>query len=264
MNTITLNQTDKSIPESWTEVSISKFEMARPFIAEGITDEVKIKVLCTWLGIEVTQFLKQPLEVRAALLLCMDWMQLPNISESPIKMLRFEGVDYFLPEPQLSNVCLIEMAQAGTYWQRITGQTLDHPDIPNLIATLVRPEKTGEYQVPEWDGDRREKFNSAKLKKYAEIMARLPLEMKYSILVYLTQQFEAFNTRYKYVLEDANTTEIPTKAQKPVKGYMELIYSLSETKIFGSFDETCFANVHTVMNYLAKKKYENTVVDVAE
>ena len=114
----------------------------------------------------------------------------------------------------------------------------------------------GNTEDPEWNGDRREKFNSKLAEKRAKALQKLPVPIKIVVLQEFITGLRAVHNRYKEVYEQPGKGKVGGSRKGPGFGYLGLIDDLAEQGIFGDWEKTAFTNIHLPFFHLRKKYYD--------
>lgn len=142
----------------------------------------------------------------------------------------------------------------------------NNPDLlDRLIATIYRPKKANYNKVKDatnFDGDIREVFNKNHTENYSKILKELPFNIKYAIYLYIAscQNFIATNNALNIgggVTINLSSLFQPSESETDSGiGMIGTLYSLSETKVFGSIEEVANQNTYDVLTYLVHQSNE--------
>jgi hypothetical protein len=181
-----------------------------------------------------------------------------------------EGIIYHLPASGLTSLTGIEFANAEQLLkQAMAGTDPDTASIDHLVATICRPEKAGINQMdPEYDGDRREKYNGDIAKRRAVSFKALPMGLRVAILQWYVAEVHRLQKRYSIIWpppdeddeDDPDSVEI-VKPRNPMAGFgfTGILLDLAKTGAFGDWEKVAFTNIHTLLTFLAKE-----VIDAKE
>lgn len=179
-------------------------------------------------------------------------------SSSPIafiKSFRHRLCRYYLPDSYLNNAVCIEFIYADSYLEsiaRFEGDINKCEELNMLVATLCRPRKWFWWfrkRLSSYDGDIRERFNPSLMKSRAKRFEKLPLQWKLYVLAY-------FIACKKNIVEDpAYNLIFPQKKKKKKaeasneegSSWAEVLKDVAGTKLYGSYDETAWYNLHTML-----------------
>lgn len=145
---------------------------------------------------------------------------------------------FYGPGDELQELVLMEFALADTHYTNfvITGDEL-HLD--KLIACLYRPGKSKlEIKQPNWDGDRRQRFNPYQVDDTVKQIHRLSPKKKILILLYFAGCRGNMESRYPDLFSKKSSGSSGG-------GWTEFIIAAAGGK-FGDTDKTAYANVHTL------------------
>jgi hypothetical protein len=163
-------------------------------------------------------------------------------------------VTYLLPDDNFTNTTAIEVSMANIHYLSFT-----RPKQPNqmavlaLIATLCRPQRADLKKFrnsKDWNGDRREPYNTIKADERAPGFAKLPL----ATIMAITQYFEAMNGRFLKLYKDVYEPDPAADEEAPMyengEGLVTTLMDIAKTGVFGDFGNVCMQNSHTVWLYL--------------
>ena len=177
---------------------------------------------------------------------------------------------YFGPDDAMSNCTFAEYRSAYTFYKAYLSTNLED-DLNHMIAVLYRPKKRF-YSILKhlgyFDGQKRIRFtchsNPLFLEKRAKQIAKLPFAIRYGIFLFFSgcnenlskgsievdQQVIDLSILYKKSDTSSSTSDI---------GLIGLLFSLAETKVFGSLDETDNQNIYDIMLrlYQVVRQYES-------
>jgi len=186
--------------------------------------------------------------------------------DNKIPQFEYNNVIYYGPEDALLNITFDEILAAIEYFN-IYNKTLAVEDLNKLVATLYRPKKqdTETNILTNYEGDIRQEFYSTNIDLRAKKLENLPLHIKIGIKLF----FEAcinFIATAKNVTVQGNDIDLSvlfqgtasnkneTSKEKGI-GMLSVLFSLSETHVFGNKKETGKERYWTIL----LKLYQNHI-----
>ena len=165
---------------------------------------------------------------------------------------------FYGPKQALQDITFCEYRIAHSYYAAYIASHED-TDLNNLIAVLYRPAKRFLWLkklLPSFDGQERIPFTSKSnplfLEARARMIAKLPIAVRYGIFLFFSgcEQFLAKGT----INVDGKPIDLSIIYDNPDQGddspdigLIGILYSLSETKVFGSIEETDCQNLYDIM-----------------
>jgi hypothetical protein len=275
MDTLTVEGKPHQVASSWEELTEKQLLELVPVVfcrAESHGSRLAaLRLLIPSKALSKKQFKRLTTEQLYDLFRMVDWLWQSQPSGAQMREFSHRGVTYLLPEPNFSYVVGIEYAMADTYFNRFTrvkkagspgGKDPDLKALNMLVATLCRPQAAGlNRQDPEWNGDPREKYNAAIAETRAAAFRDLPLSIRVIALQCAIGGFRQLTKQYKAIFEKTEgEAGPPGGAASPASGsgnnYVEMLFDLAESQVFGDWEKTCFTPIHTLFAYLKKKKLE--------
>jgi hypothetical protein len=188
-----------------------------------------------------------------------------------LKKFRHNGFWYYLPGDNFTRESIIAFAFADEYFNNyVQGGETKFIDL--MIACIARPLGSNNYPALQFaEGDPREQFSTSRTEQRAKEFYTLPHNIKTTILLYFMGSKKYIHQHYevmfrKPVKEKQEVEETgqqkrissfgKKKIPKPNFNWIGIIYELSESGVFGNFDQVKNMFVHTCCYYLAKKRYE--------
>ncbi|AHM62318.1 hypothetical protein D770_20345 [Flammeovirgaceae bacterium 311] len=168
---------------------------------------------------------------------------------------------YHLPGDQLENATFVEYIYADNCLEAIAehqGDIRKCQALDELVATLCRPSKWFLFirmRMSNYDGDIRQRFNPAIMKRRAKFFRWLPIRWKLYVLSYFIACKISIveDPAYSYVFPKSKKAK--AKAADQGGGSLtELLKDLAHQKLYGSYDETAYQNLHTILTNL---NYDN-------
>jgi hypothetical protein len=165
---------------------------------------------------------------------------------------------YYGPQSGLQNCTFCEYRMAYSYFKSYIN-TEQEDDLNHLIAVLYRPQRKLFWlrkRLPGFDGQQRTLFTAKSNPRFLEVRAkqigRLPMSVRYGIFLFFsgcndymsTGEIEIEGNKIDLSLLYKNSS---SDKQDPGIGLVGLLYSLAETKVFGSIDETDNQNIYDIM-----------------
>lgn len=178
--------------------------------------------------------------------------------DNKIPEFKHNNVIYYGPTQALLNITFDELLAAIEYYNSFN-KTNNVEDLNKLIAVLYRPKKeeTTHNIISNYDGDIRQEFFATNVQLRAQKFENLPLPIKIGIKLF----FEAC-INYIATAENVNVSgnEInlsllfsgASSAEKGI-GMLNVLFSLSETHVFGNKKETGKEHYWTIL----LKLYQN-------
>jgi hypothetical protein len=260
MYTFRLDGRPHHVPATWAEVKPAQFFAAAPHLA---TDSVaaRVAVLRAWCPQLRPKDLRRLTPDQlwdVASLVGWAWQQ--EIDTTGVTEFRHRGIPYALPEPQLLDAEVIEYAVAQIYFHQFA-----HPQRPQaaaldqLVATLCRPLRADLQHVqrdPLWDGMRRERYNAKLAEGRAVELADAPLGVKIVVLHHFLAAQRFIHRNYKEVFKKAEAPTGPAPAKPRGSDgteLLELLASLAERGLYGTYEQTAHTSLHTVLFNLARE-----------
>jgi hypothetical protein len=146
----------------------------------------------------------------------------------------------------MKNTCAIEYHHCDFWLRRLERSLKKEEVIDTIIAGLYRPEGKGSSS-----DDKREKFDSKRIDFNLKHIRKMSPEDKIMILTWFIACHIEINKKYKPMFQAGD--EDAGEVKKENLGVLGLIFTVSETGIFGDFEKTCYTPVHTLFTYWTKK-----------
>ncbi|MGI4760515.1 MAG: hypothetical protein ACRYF0_07410 [Janthinobacterium lividum] len=190
----------------------------------------------------------------------MAWVWRQPLDTAGVPEFTHRGRTYQLPSPNLLDAVAIAYAMANIYFQQFAHPQRPHaPALDQLVATLCRPLRADFKTVstdPNWDGFRREKYNARLAEGRAGELADAPLGVKIVVLHHFLAAQKFIHAAYKEVFKQVEVPTGPAAAQaKPRHSngteLLELLASLAERGLYGTYDQVAHTSLHTVLFNLA-------------
>jgi hypothetical protein len=190
-----------------------------------------------------------------------------------LKSFIHNGIKYFLPGDNFTRESIIAFAFADEYFNAYV-ESGEMRFIDLLIGCIARQLGSALYPALQFaEGDTREHFSTSRTEQRAKEFKDLPDNIKTTILLYFMGSKKYIHKHYEIMFRKKEQDEIKEEVQtnepqkrmksfgkkkipKPNFNWIGVIYELSETGVFGNFDQVKHMFVHTCCYYLAKKRYE--------
>ena len=182
-----------------------------------------------------------------------------------------KSIEYHGPESALLNISFDEFLSAISSYNAYS-QTKDINDLNQLVATLYRPKKEDTYHnlLTNYDGDIRQEFYQSNVAIRANELNTLAPGIKLGIKLF----FEAcinYITNANDVSVHGNSIDLTvlfkgaTTQEKSI-GMLNVLFSLSETNVFGDMEKTGKQRYWTILlklyqNHLDAEKQKTQLED---
>jgi hypothetical protein len=245
------------IPNDWDKIEPHVAIAIAPYVLQGKESvSAKLKILEALVPSEVLPLLAnlKPEKVRL-MFPDIEWVFSKPILKSHIESFVVHNISYFLPLEKFTNVNLIEFSYATKAYDDLC-ENKSPIALNKLIASLCRQQKIDvDTSNPDFDGDIRERFNPYYLDKRADAFNDLSSELKSYFLLFFDGCSSHIVKTFKPLFSKENT-EGSDKPSTPNFGWLGTIMSLSDTHVFGNFEQTQYTNIYTALGYRLKKYYE--------
>ncbi|HEX8349094.1 MAG TPA: hypothetical protein VF598_03965 [Hymenobacter sp.] len=251
-----LNSKAHQLPQAWSEVNDKQVLQLAPYLHTDVsTPAARLAVLCI-LQPHLTQKVLRRMSPEDVLALARltEWVWSAPMDTCPVTEFEHKSVRYLLPEPVFESSSAIEYLMADHHFRQFARKQPVAGALEQLLATLCRPEKKDlDVLDPEWDGDRRQKYNAKVVELRAKELATLPVATKIVVLQYYVASQRAFHARYKELYKQQNRNEKKSGADF---GLLGVVHDVAREGLFGDFERTCLINVHTLFFHLLKTHRE--------
>lgn len=155
------------------------------------------------------------------------------------------------PADALTNATFLEYMHAQTHFCEYS-KTKNEEHLNKMIATLYRPSRSFLCKwLPNYNGEKRVKYNEYQVEKRAAKIARLPIEVRYGIYLFFkgveeflqSGEFEVNGNKIKLSVLYKKTED----SDEPGLGWTGILFTMAETNVFGSVEETAQQNLYDVM-----------------
>lgn len=252
MKQFRLNDQLHQLPTSWDELQERQVLALAPYLVGMPTAAAEqlevLRILCPALKAKVLR--KMAPEDVLTLLELTHWLWSAPMGKCPLSSFTLRGVEYLLWEPAFDNCVAIEYLMAEHYFRQFARKQPVAGALEQLVATLCRPRKQGlNERDPLWDGDRRERYNSKIAEARSRELKGLPVAIQIVVLQYYVASARAFHERYREIYRK------PEPGQRQSSGGFGLLGILDDVAgegLYGTFEQTCYTNVHTIFFHLLK------------
>lgn len=242
-------------PENWQECTpeqVRTFLLVRRIPEPDRKRAVQETLVQAYLGMTNEQWAKLVLgfEQWKTIKAFASWVYEKPLDEKPFDFFDFEGVRYWLPEPNYTNTTALELSLANMLYVEFAHPT--EPDltaIEKLIATFCRPVRSDweSFQIsPEWNGDIRQPFNQARMEATAKQLASLDISTKIAFLTYFEQMNTAFLEEYSQLFGE-NKTE---PRYEDGTGWLMILKSVAKDGLWNGFENVCKQPARTVWAFM--------------
>jgi hypothetical protein len=260
MQTFRLNERPYQVAGSWAELSPAQLFAAAPhLVTESVAGRLAVlRAWCPQLRDKDLRRLTADQLWDLLTLVAWAWRQEPDTAA--VRAFTHRGRTYCLPEPNLLDAVAIEYATALVFFQQFV-----HPQRPQaaaldqLVATLCRPARENLVymrELPEWDGQTREKYNGKLAQTRAQELADAPLGVKIVVLHHFLHAQRFVHRAYKDLFKKV---EVPTGPHAPKPKHsdgtemLEILAEVAESGLYGTYEQVAHTSLHTVLFNLAKK-----------
>ena len=176
---------------------------------------------------------------------------------------------YYGPDDALTNCTFYEYKEAYNFYRQYL-QDKDPHDLDLMIAVLYRPRKSLLFiqrLMPGYNGQERRQFNSKTnhgyLQHRARVISKVPFHIKMGVFLW----FESCENYLRNGIVKIDGNEIDFSilyknsepSGKPGIGLTGLLFTLSESAVFGNLEETSDTNLYDIMArlYQLKSDYDS-------
>lgn len=263
MQTFRLDGRPHQVPGGWGELTSAQFFAAAPYLSQD-TVAARHQVLRDWCPrLRDKDVRKLTAEQLWDVLTLVGWAWHTELETQGVTEFTHRGRTYQLPEPQLRDAVAIEYAMATVFFHSFA-----HPQRPQLaaldqlVATLcrpLRPDLAALQETPEWDGQRREKYNGKLAEARAKELADAPLGVKIVVLHHFLSAQRFIHRAYKDLFKKLETAPHTGPGKPPPPRHsdgtelLELLADLAERGLYGTYEQVAHTSLHTVLFNLAKQ-----------
>lgn len=251
------------VATSWAELTPAQFFAAAPHLSQDTVAgrHVVLRAWCPQLRDQDVRRLTA--DQLWELLDLVRWAWRTELDTQRVSEFAHRGRTYHLPEPLLKDAVAVEYAMATVFFHQFAHPKRPQPAaLDQLVATLCRPLRADLatlQELPEWDGQRREKYNGKLAEARAKELADAPLGVKIVVLHHFLAAQRFIHQAYKDLFKKAEPApENPGQpaAPKPISDgteLLELLADLAERGLYGTYDQVTHTQLHTVLFNLAKQ-----------
>lgn len=251
---------DRSLPENWDEIDSAKSIELYSFLLIKHPIISKLHILKFLLNLPDQIFYNLPPLVILELCDLIDWMD-KDKSSAQIESFTHNGTKFFFPKPKFQNGVAKEWPMADTVYQKAIDQN-DDKHLIRLLAIICREEEP-DLHAQRIRGDRRVKLEYVDHR--AELLKDVAPEIRLAALMYWSKTKASVHKMYgDWIFEipeededdiDEELDEVPGQ-NGPMFGWWSTYFLLAREGTFGTYDQVCNTNFHTICMYLVDKKKE--------
>ncbi|TXE18630.1 hypothetical protein ES692_06185 [Psychroserpens burtonensis] len=176
--------------------------------------------------------------------------------------IKINAKTFYGPTSALFNTLYGEYLQLLNYFTAFS-QSGNEQDLDNMVATIYRPKKAdyeAAKQSPDYDGDIRIKFNPNQTDDFAKDISKLPFPVKYAVFLFVASSQHFIATNNALDIGGGNTIdltllfEVSQTKEANSLGMIGTLYSLAETKVFGTAKDVANQNTYDVLAFLVNQK----------
>ncbi|WP_375418116.1 hypothetical protein [uncultured Hymenobacter sp.] len=261
MPTFRLDGRPHHLPERWAELSQAQLLAAAPQLAGPDSAAARLAIVRAWCPkLRDKDVRRLTADQLWDLLSEVGWVWREEVNTSALASFRHRGRVYLLPEAQLLDAVLVEYAMACVFFQQFArpGRQPAGPQaLDQLVATLCRPQAASlDVNDPQWDGQRREKYNGKIAEARAQELADLPLGVKIVVLHHFLQAKRFIHSAYPDLFKKLTPGAGPAPAPPPSSDgteALELLAELAERGTYGTYEQTATTSLHTIFFNQAKQ-----------
>lgn len=145
-------------------------------------------------------------------------------------------------------------------------KTKDEAFLDKIIATIYRPKKADYKKAKhqqDFDGDIRVKYNPNLTDVYVKSIKKLPFHIKYAIYLYVASCQHFIANNQQLAIGGGNSIDLTVLFNKEQVqdntnslGMVGTLYSLAETKVFGSIKEVAEQRTFDVLAFLVNQTHQ--------
>ena len=245
------------LPERWAELTGPQLQAAAPHLAHDSV-AARLAVVRAWCPkLRDKQVRRLTPDQLWDLCAQVGWTW--KLEAAALAQFEHRSRVYLLPEPQLLDAVLVEYALASVYFHLFAKPKAPQlTALDQLVATLCRPAAVGvDENDPNWDGQRRERYNAKLAEARALELADLPLAVKCVVLHRFLDAERFLHRAYADLFRKAEPAgEGPAPKPKPTGDgtqVLEVLAELAENGTYGTYEQASYTRLHTVFFNLAKK-----------
>jgi hypothetical protein len=263
MRTFRLDSRPYQVPDSWAELTPAQFFAAAPHLGQD-TVAGRHAVLRAWCPkLRDKDVRRLTAEQLWDLLDLVAWAWRTELDTQGVTEFTHRGRTYCLPEPLLKDAVVVEYAMGLVHFHQFAHSTKPQvAALDQLVATLCRPlhaDIAALQEDPEWNGQRREKYNGKLAEARAQELADAPLGVKIVVLHHFLAAQRFIHAAYKDLFKKVEPAAPagPGKPAPPRQGdgteMLELLADVAERGVYGTYEQAAQTQLHTVLFNLAKQ-----------
>jgi hypothetical protein len=262
MRTFRLDGRPYEVATSWAELTPAQSFVAATHLSQD-TVAGRHAVLRAWCPqLRDKDLRKLTAEQLWDLLGLVAWAWTTELDTQGVTEFTHRGRTYCLPEPLLKDAVAIEYAMATVFFHQFAHPQRPQPlALDQLVATLCRPVRediAALQEDPEWDGQRREKYNGKLAEARAKELANAPLGVKVVVLHHFLAAQRFIHKAYKDLFKKVEVAApAPSKpAARPTSDgteLLELLADVAERGTYGPYEQLTHTQLHTILFNLAKQ-----------
>ncbi|GAB3802960.1 hypothetical protein GCM10028819_32100 [Spirosoma humi] len=268
MRTIQLDGVSYSLPQTWAEVKPDQLpKLIRLIYLTPENGHMYHQLLQTMLGIKPRAWAKlhrrhfgsqlsaavrkKNAVVLHDLMRMCSWVWQEPMTSQPVEAITVDKTPWLLPEAGFVTVSYGELSDLYVHLQAyITQQETGEGELDYLVATACRPARSErECQDPDWNGDRRERYNEFIVRERVKQLKTVPFEKKLAVLLFVASTVQSVLSKYALFDPDAKAST-GTGETYIGQGFIKNTHLLAEKGVFGNLKQTQQANAHEVLLFL--------------
>jgi hypothetical protein len=271
MRTFRLDGRPYQVPDSWADLTPAQFFAVAPHLSQDTVAgrHAALRAWCPKLRDKDVR--KLTADQLWDLLDLVAWAWRTELDTTGVTEFTHRGRTYQLPEPQLRDAVVIEYAVGLVHFHQFA-----HPTKPQvaaldqLVATLCRPlhaDIAALQEDPEWNGQRREKYNGKLAEARAKELADAPLGVKVVVLHHFLAAQRFIHAAYKDLFKKVEPAA-PAGPGRPAPPrhsdgteMLELLADVAERGLYGTYEQAAQTQLHTVLFNLAKQARRRRVAE---
>jgi hypothetical protein len=175
---------------------------------------------------------------------CLRWLFQPT-AEQPFPAWK----EFYLPASSMEFSSIIEYAMALNCLE-LFADTNDEKHLFEFFFTLCRRRTKADTSDAGWNGDIRERYNTALVRKHAAAHQPPPEIVTALVQFFIGCRNEVVDT-YEVVYPKKQSDESePIRESDSLADFLKIIKKVAQTGLYGDYEATCHTNLHTFMlNY---------------
>lgn len=243
MRQIRIDQNDHCFLSSWEEVDVDLLLTLLPHIYTADRDTARAALVPLLSDIPGAVLIQLTSEQYTQLADLTGWVWIEPLTIPIIPQIEHRGRTWQLPAECLYDSPFIEYDHLDSLFQA------DEPEIPKIIATILRPVGSDGKRIP---------FDGMQLDALAKRLADLPDHFQAYCLLFASGCLRYIRAEYAGLWEEDGNAPDPSyrlqPAEEPDFSWTGAAFRIAEEGVFGTYREVIFMDCHTVLYYLAWKK----------